>query len=112
LVDEIANIHRAVLAHHDVFPTWTQCVAWFDDDTPRIARIADDIETADDSMTMQMSIVEFILLDNVMFQPVEIILGQQLPGKKARPAETIDIAARRTRRRTFLRRILRPLLSR
>jgi hypothetical protein len=72
------------------------------DDSPGITRIADDVESADDPVPMQVTVVKLVLLHNVVFQPIQVLVCQQLSCKESGPAEAIDLAARGAWRRALL----------
>jgi hypothetical protein len=42
---------------------------------------------------VQISIVQFILVDDVAIEPVELLFGQELAGEEARAAETFEASA-------------------
>jgi hypothetical protein len=52
---------------------------------------------------MQVAVVKTVLLHNIILEPVEILVREQLSRKEARPAETVNLAAGRARRTAFLR---------
>jgi hypothetical protein len=41
---------------------------------------------------VHVPVVELVLLDDVVVQPVEVLLGQQLSGEEAGPAEAFQAA--------------------
>lgn len=102
-IDEIADIHRTVLADDDVVPTGTQCIARFDDDTFWIARVAGDVESTDNPVAMEVAIVQLGLLDDILIEKIEILIRKQLAGKEARPTEALQTSACGTGRRAALR---------
>jgi hypothetical protein len=91
------------MAHDDVLATRAKCVAGADKD--HVARMADYFQTAHHAPAEQIAIVELTLFDYIVVEPVEILIGQELAGKEARPAEAFEPAA-------FWARLHRPVTRR
>ena len=60
--------------------------------------MAKNLEAADNAPTVQIAIVQFVFLDDVMIETIEVLFGQQLAGEKPRPAQAFEPAASRTNR--------------
>jgi hypothetical protein len=42
---------------------------------------------------VQISIVQFVLVDDVAIEPIELLFGQKLAGEETRTAETFEASA-------------------
>jgi hypothetical protein len=89
---EIAYIYGDLFAHDYIVAARSERVAGSDRDVP-VTPVTEDFQTADHSPTVQVSIVQFVLADDVVFETVEILFRQQLTGEEARAAETLQAAA-------------------
>jgi hypothetical protein len=96
-IDEVADVHRAFLADHDVVAAGRQSIARLDGDVAlsgRIAHAAHHLEAAHDPSAEQMPVVQPALGYDVVVEPVEIFFAEQLAGEEAGPAQTLEAAAR------------------
>ena len=99
--DQRADVDAVRLAHDDVLAAWRERVAGTDVD-PFVARRACDHQTAHHAGSPQVPVMQLVLLDDVVVEPVEVLLGQQLPGEKAWPAQAFEAAAVRARLTTWI----------
>jgi hypothetical protein len=95
VLDQFADIHRSLAANHNVIAAGAECVPSFDRHKS-FAGMTDHLEPANDAPPNQVTVMESVLINNVPLEPVEIVFGEQLSGKEARPAETFKTAANRT----------------
>ena len=51
------------------------------------------LQPADDAVADEVAIVQLVLRDDVLVEPVEVLFGQQLSGEEARPAKAFEPAA-------------------
>jgi len=96
LTDQIAYVHRRVFADNDVLAARTQGVPGLDDHTFGVAGLTHHIESAHDSVAVEKAVVEFVLRNDVMIQPVEILVGEKLAGKETGSAKTLQTSTSRT----------------
>ena len=99
-IDEVTDIHQTVFADDDVVSTGAQRIAGLDDHAFGITGMTGDVKSAHDAIAMQVTIVQSVLLDDVVIEPIEILIGQQLARKEPRTAETFKASTGRTGRRT------------
>jgi hypothetical protein len=92
-IDQIADIHRTVFADDDVVSTGTQRVAGLDDHALGITGMADHIESAHNTVAMEISIVQSVLLDDIVVELIEVLVSEQLPRKKFRPTQAFQTTA-------------------
>src|SRR6187549_3044345 len=60
-----------------------------------LTRITPHRQTADDAGAHQITIVKFVLLDDVTLRRIQVFVGQQLAAKETRPLKTLLSATRR-----------------
>ncbi len=98
-VNQVADVNRFRPAHDDIVAARAQGVAGPDHDLAAAAVVADGadhLEPAGHAGAEQVTVVQLVLLDHVALEAIEIVLGQQLSGKEARPAQALEPAADRT----------------
>src|SRR5262249_54708832 len=84
-VDQIADCDRFRPAHDDVVAARAHGIAGLDHDRATaavVADAADDLEAAGDAGADEVTVVQPVLVDHVVFETIEIVLGQQLSGKE------------------------------
>ena len=96
-LDKIAHVDDIVGAQNDVIAARAQSVAGRDGDLP-FAGMAKNFQAADDAPTVQVAVVQFVFLDDVVIEAVEILFGQQLAGEESRPAQAFESSASRANR--------------
>src|SRR5690349_6401778 len=74
-LDQIADIDGIVRTQDDVIATRAQRISRGDRDLS-FAGMAKDLETADNTPAVQIAIVQFVFLDDVMIETVEVLFGQ------------------------------------
>jgi hypothetical protein len=57
--------------------------------------MAEYFEATSDSPAVDVAVVELILLDNIVVQPVQVVLGEKLAGEESGAAEALQSAAHR-----------------
>src|SRR6185437_336015 len=57
------------------------------------AGAAGHLQSADNAVADEVAIVQPVLGENVVLEPVQVLLGEQLPGEEARPAQALEPAA-------------------
>jgi hypothetical protein len=95
LLDELADVDGVILADDDVVAAGAESVTTLYEGQV-LAGMAKDFQTANNSPTMQVAVVQPILVDDVAIKPVEVFVGEQLSGEETRPAQALQAAARRT----------------
>jgi hypothetical protein len=75
LLDQFAHINVCIAAHHDIVTTRTQRVTGFDSDEA-FTRIAHDLQTTHYAPTMQVTVVQFVFVDDVPFQTVKVVFSE------------------------------------
>jgi hypothetical protein len=93
LLNELADIDGLVLADDDVFAARAECISRPDGDEV-VARIADHLEAAHHARPHEVPVVQLVLRDDVVVEPVEIILCQELPREEAGTAYAFQSPAR------------------
>jgi hypothetical protein len=77
------------MAYDNVVAAWTEGIAGPHDHRSiarRIAHAAHRFESAHDAGPEQMPVMHAVLGDDIVVEPVEIFIGEQLAGEKSRPA--------------------------
>ena len=100
LVDSRAHVERIIFANDDVVAARIDGIALFDG-YPTFAFVAEDLQPADSSPTVQITIMQFVFLDDVVIERSQVFLGQELASEKARAAEAFQAAANRARRQRW-----------
>ena len=72
--NQLTDIYGNVTAENDVVSTRTKSVTSADDDLV-VARVAHDLHAARHSPTVDIAVVQPVLRDNVVVQPIEICFG-------------------------------------
>jgi len=96
-LDKIAYVDDIVRAQNDVVAARAERISGLDRDLP-FTGMAKNLEAADHAPAMQVAIVQFVFLDDVMVETVEVLFSQQLTGEKPRPAQTFEASASRANR--------------
>jgi hypothetical protein len=60
--------------------------------------MAKNFQAADHAPPVQIAVVQFVFLDDVVIETVEILFGQQLSGEETRPAQAFETSASRANR--------------
>ena len=88
--------HRTVGSHcraaapvaDEVVAAFAQRIPLPDGDRP-VAGIAHHLHAADHAPANQMPVVEAVLCDDIVVEPLQVFVGQQLAGKKTRTAQAL-----------------------
>src|SRR5215831_627646 len=95
VLDQLAHVYDCIATNHDVVAAWAKRIPG-SHSHKSLTRMAKDLESANHSPSNQITVMESVFIDNVALEPVEIVVGKQLPRKETRPAETLKAAANRT----------------
>src|SRR5207247_457537 len=98
LLDQRADVDRVVVANDNVVAARAQRVTAADRDVI-LAGTANDLESTDYTPAMKIAVVQFVLLDDVTLQPIQVLLGQELAGEEAGPAKAFQSGAYGTDRK-------------
>jgi hypothetical protein len=102
--DQVADVYRFIAANDDVVAAGAEGVAGLDQHLV-IAGVADHLQPARDAPSMDVAVVKFVLLDDVVVEAVEVGFGEELSGEEARAAQALESAADRAGRAGVLRRL-------
>ena len=91
--DQRADVDAVGLADDDVLAAGRERIARSHIDEPpsQGAQVTSSPHTTPEPK--QVPVVQLVLLDDVVVEPVEVLLGQELAGEEARPAQAFEPAA-------------------
>ena len=89
LIEQFTDIDREILTDHDVIPAGTERISWLHNHALGIAGVASDLQPTDHPIPMEVPVMQFVFLDKIGLEPVEVLVGQQLTGEKPRPTEAL-----------------------
>jgi hypothetical protein len=78
------DVERLRAGHDDVVATAVERVAGTHGDVAVAARVAGDLEAADDALAEEAAVVQAALGRDVLAEQPEVFLGQQLTGEETR----------------------------
>jgi hypothetical protein len=91
-VDEIAHVYPSILADDNIVSARAQGITRSNRDFSGTG-MADHLKTADHPPTVEIPVVQPILPDNIMVEPVEVLLSQELTWEKPWAAEAFQSTA-------------------
>ena len=92
-----AGVDAGVGADHDVLAARAERVARAHGHGV-VARVAHDLQAAHHAGAVQVPVVQPVLADEVLVEPAEVGVGDELSGEEARPAQALQgVAGRRSR---------------